>query len=117
MVTAQDWLTRTERQLTDAGIGTARLDALVLLDDELNKSRTQLLAHPELLLSPKNMHVLKGLVSRRAQHEPLAYIRERTEFYGRAFLVSQAVLEPRPESETMIECLLRQTNLPIKPYI
>jgi release factor glutamine methyltransferase len=49
-------------------------------------------------------------LARRAEHEPLAYVRGKTEFYGREFVVSEAVLEPRPESETMIELLLRYKN-------
>jgi len=44
-------------------------------------------------------------VERRAKHEPLAYIRGFTEFYGRKFRVNKRVLEPRPESETMIDLL------------
>ena len=100
------WLLQATSALHAAGIATARLDALVLLEDELNTNRTHLLAHPELELTPKNIKVLDAQIDRRVTHEPLAFVRGKTEFYGREFIISPAVLEPRPESETMIDLLL-----------
>lgn len=110
------WLHDATQELLSAGIETARLDCLVLLEDLLNKNRTHLLAHPEETLTNAQLDTLKHHIVRRATHEPLAYIRGHTEFYGRTFLVDINVLEPRPESETMIEMLLA-TALPAHPYI
>ena len=115
-MTTQKWLNQAVDTLTNAGIGTARLDALVLLEDVLNKDRAHLLAHPETILTTEQQKVLKGLIQSRAKHEPLAYIREKTEFYGREFKLNHDVLEPRPESETMID-LLKKLKLPAKPVI
>jgi release factor glutamine methyltransferase len=100
-----DWLVAAQRQLAQADIATARLDSLVLLEDQLQLDRAYLLAHPEAELSPENTAQLALLLERRTQHEPLAYIRGFTEFYGRKFVVNKHVLEPRPESETIIELL------------
>lgn len=97
--------------LGQTGISTARLDCLVLLEDVLQTSRAQLLAHPERKLTPGQQHLLQKLIKRRAAHEPLAYLRHKTEFYGREFYIDHHVLEPRPESETMID-LLKQLALP-----
>jgi release factor glutamine methyltransferase len=105
--TNHDWLAKATNNLKDAGIGTARLDCLVLLEDCLNTNRTHLLAHPEIVLTPSQLKLLNAQIIRRARHEPLAYIRGKTEFYGREFMVNQHVLEPRPESETMIDLLLQ----------
>lgn len=104
-MTISNWLTSATKQLTSAGIGTARLDSLVLLEDVLHTDRAQLLAHPDTELTTEQQKLLSEQIARRTQHEPLAYIRGKTEFYGREFIVSSAVLEPRPESETMIELL------------
>jgi release factor glutamine methyltransferase len=112
-----DWLSRTTQELRAAGIGTARLDALVLLEDELNTNRTRILAYPDTPLTPKSIQTLGKQLKRRIGHEPLAYIRGKSEFYGREFVVSPAVLEPRPESETMIELLVKYRGLPAKPRI
>jgi len=101
----EEWLRKTEQQLNAAGIGTSRLDALVLLEDAVGRDRAYLLAHPEMEIPESTINVLKKQLERRVRHEPLAYVRGKTEFYGREFKVSPAVLEPRPESETMIELL------------
>lgn len=113
------WLQESTQKLRTAGIATARLDCLVLLEDILNKNRTQLLAHPEDILSPAQIKELDKYIVRRSGHEPLAYIRGRSEFYGRTFLVDKHVLEPRPESETMIEMLkvIATSALPAQPHI
>ena len=105
-----DWLRQATKSIQDAGIGTARLDALVLLEDVLDKNRAHLLAHPNLELTDVQITALAGQIARRVRHEPLAYIRGRTEFYGRQFLINSHVLEPRPESETMIDLLKSLTK-------
>jgi release factor glutamine methyltransferase len=105
-----EWLEYAVATLASAEVPTARLDALVLLEDALGVDRAKLLAHPDMEIPADTQNVLKKQLARRAEHEPLAYVRGKTEFYGREFVVSEAVLEPRPESETMIELLLRYKN-------
>lgn len=106
-MTVKAWLKQAEQQLTDAGIATARLDALVLLGDILNKNSAQVLAEPNASLTPEQVVILQHQIQQRCTHQPLAYLRGKTEFYGREFLLSRGVLEPRPESETMIDMLVR----------
>ena len=104
-MTLNQWLSQAANGLKEAGIGTSRLDALVLLEDELDRDRTWILAHPETILQGPALQRLNKKLTRRAKHEPLAYIRGFSEFYGRKFKVNKRVLEPRPESETMITLL------------
>jgi release factor glutamine methyltransferase len=111
------WLAKSTQKLTQAGVGTARLDALVLLEDVTGRDRAWLLAHPEQEISADELAKLDKLLTRRATHEPLAYVRGRTEFYGRDFKITPAVLEPRPESETMIDLLKKLPDLPPKPMV
>lgn len=101
------YLTEAVRKLTVAGVGTARLDCLVLLEDCLNTNRVHLLAHPEIVLTPAQVAKLDAQIQQRAHHVPLAYLRGKTEFYGREFIINEDVLEPRPESETMIDLFLQ----------
>lgn len=111
----ETWLKQVAKILETAGIGTARLDSLVLLEDATSKDRSWLLAHSDTNLSQLlaqgpsfgkcSLDELNAKVERRTAHEPLAYIRGRTEFYGREFYVDHRVLEPRPESETIITML------------
>ncbi len=85
---------------------------LVLLEDLLNTNRAQLLAHPERKVTLEQQKVLNLQIERRKNHEPLAYIRGKTEFYGREFIINNHVLEPRPESETMISMLKKLYSAP-----
>lgn len=100
-------LKTSTKKLEQAGITTARLDCLVLLEDATGKDRAWLLAHPEATVQGSTLYSFTKLVERRAGHEPLAYLRGVSEFYGREFSVNAHTLEPRPETETMIELLIK----------
>ena len=100
-----DWLKSVTSLLASAGISSARLDALILLEDHLKQDRSQLLAHPEIVLISRSLEILNKLIERRSKHEPLAYIRGFSEFYGRKFQVTPDTLEPRSETETIITLL------------
>lgn len=102
-MTIDTWLNKASQKLADASIATARLDVLVLLEDALGQDRAYLLAHADRELSNEQISILDEQIKRRARHIPLAYIRGRTEFYGRDFIVNDHVLEPRPESEMIID--------------
>jgi len=99
------WIRVSTEQLTTAGISTARLDCLVLLEDLTGKDRSWLLSHPEHKLQGSIIEILSKKIAQRAQHIPLAYIRGHAEFYGRKFAVDNHTLVPRPETEAMIELL------------
>lgn len=101
----KDCLAQATSKLERAEIGTARLDALVLLEDVTGRDRALLLAEPDSEISTSQQVELKKLLDKRAKHTPLAYVRGFSEFYGRKFVITSAVLEPRPESETMIDLL------------
>ena len=105
-----NWLLKSTNQLKKSGIATARLDVLILLEDMCSKDRGWLLAHPEHQLTKEQLEILDKQVARRTRHEPLAYIRGRCEFYGHTFVVNKHTLEPRPETETMID-LIRKIDL------
>jgi len=103
--TVGNFVDKYTRQLKSAGISSAQLDVLVLLEDETGKDRGWLLAHPEYEIKSGKLANLKSKIQSRVKHEPIAYIRGVTEFYGRQFYVNKNVLEPRPESEIMITLL------------
>lgn len=114
------WLKTATQFLQSKGILTARLDAIILLEDVLQVNRATILAEPEAEIKDGAVSRLQNLLTRRAKHEPLAYIRGKAEFYGRTFKVSDTVLVPRPESEAMIEllkALTKQPNFPTQPKI
>jgi release factor glutamine methyltransferase len=102
-MTVGDFLTDTTKTLTQAGVKTARLDCLILLEDTLGMERASIIAHPEAVLNDKDAQMLSVAITKRAQHIPLAYIRGSVMFYGRKFIVSEHVLVPRPETEAIID--------------
>ncbi len=92
--------------LTQAGIDTAALDARVLLQHVLDVSPEWLVAHAHAPLSEEAQARFSAAISRRARHEPVAYITGYQDFWKDRFAVSPATLIPRPDSETLIEAAL-----------
>ena len=107
LMNINQWIKSATKQLELVSIASARLDCLILLEDELGKDRTWILANPDYELNANNINNLQNNINRRTNHEPIAYIRGKSEFYGREFLVSPATLQPRPETETMISLLTK----------
>lgn len=93
--------------LATAGCDSPRLDAEVLLAHVLGRERSWLYAHPEHLLSPRQLSLYQSLVSRRARREPVAYLTGHKEFFGLDFVVTPDVLIPRPETEHLVEWALQ----------
>ncbi len=94
--------------LQAAGINTPALDAQLLLAHVLGCTREHLLMAPPTL-TPAQQAQFEALLARRARREPLSHLRGIREFYGREFIVTKHVLDPRPDSETLIETTLRIT--------
>jgi release factor glutamine methyltransferase len=92
--------------LRAAGVPAADLDALLLLAEVTGLGKAAVLAHPERTLASDEASRYAALVARRAGREPLAYVLGRREFYGRDFVVTPAVLVPRPETELLVELAL-----------
>jgi release factor glutamine methyltransferase len=83
-----------------------QMDARVLLRHVLQCPAARLVAWPEHKLAGEDWTEYRGLVERRAAGEPVAYLTGTREFYGREFMVTPAVLIPRPETELLVELAL-----------
>jgi release factor glutamine methyltransferase len=94
----------------------ASRDAELLLLHALQISRATLLAYPDRELPSDQQTLYQDLVVRRLQHEPVQYIIGQQEFYGLNFNVTPAVLIPRPETEHLVEAVLKllPPNQPLK---
>jgi release factor glutamine methyltransferase len=82
------------------------LEARVLLAHAAGFRVATLLAYPERPLPELAWQRFCALVARRVAGEPVAYLTGEREFYGRSFLVTPAVLIPRPDTETLVEVAL-----------
>ncbi len=95
------------RRLAESGIETARLDARILVSFALGGPPTLVLTEPDRSLSGPESARLASLVDRRESREPLAHIIEAKEFWSLPFRVGPDTLIPRPDSETLIEAVLK----------
>lgn len=98
-------------RLQAAGIADARFEAELLLRHAGRRTRADLYAHLAETVDPHTHLEFEALLARRARREPLAYITGQREFYGLDFLVTPAVLIPRPESELLVETALDHLRL------
>lgn len=106
-LTARAAVGAARARLHARGIATPWLDAAVLLAHALGVSKERLFAvYPEPLREDARLR-FERLLARREAGEPVAYLRGYKEFYGRPFIVDHRVLIPRPETELLVEELLR----------
>ena len=114
----KDVLRAAVMRLEDHRVGSPRMNAEVLLMHTLGCDRAYLYAHPERQLSEDELSRYDEVLSERARGVPAQYITGHQEFYGLDFIVSPAVLIPRPETEHLVEAVLDLTNhLPVAPRI
>lgn len=101
--TIQEILNVTAEFLKDKGIESPRLCAEVLLAHQLKKSRVEIYLEFDQLLNSSEIAGYRSLIRRRLKREPVQYITGHQEFWSLDFLVSPAVLIPRPETEVLVE--------------
>ena len=82
------------------------LDAQLMLAHVIGENRAHVIVHPERMLTSEQVEQYEKLVARRADGEPIAYILGSRAFYDREFIVTPAVLIPRPETEHLLEMAL-----------
>jgi release factor glutamine methyltransferase len=93
-------------QLTAAGAGSPRMNAELLLMFTLGVDRAHFYAHPERELTADEQSRYAEVIALRASGVPTQYITGHQEFWGMDFIVTPAVLIPRPETEHVIETVL-----------
>lgn len=107
--TVQEALVAGSKKL--AHLESPRLEAKALMAHVLHTSSNELVILHNILLTKKMQNKYESLVERRAKGEPFAYIVGTKEFFGLPFYVNKAVLIPRPDTETIVELLLKTLQL------
>jgi release factor glutamine methyltransferase len=94
------------RRLSEAGIEDPRREARSLIGHALHAGVEITLGHPERELSPDELDRIAALVAARAQRRPMAQVTGRREFWSLEFEVTCDTLDPRADSECLIEAAL-----------
>ena len=95
------------RRLQSKNIYSHKLDSEILLSKVLNKTREELLISLKQTIEPQKIINFHRLIDRRSSKEPIAYILEKKEFWSKSFLVNKNTLVPRPETELMVEKIVK----------
>ncbi len=99
------------QQLEEAGMGTPALDAAMLLTAASSLERSAQMAYPEREVSDETVAIFKDLIEKRASHVPVSRLIGMREFWSLEFDINEAVLDPRPDSETLVRFTLDKLGL------
>ena len=103
-------LKRTETWLRKRGVASPRLEAELLLSHVLGMPRLQLYLVHDRPMTEEELSALRPLVSRRGEREPLSWILGHRAFHAIELQIRPGVLDPRPDTETLVEAVLEQIN-------
>ena len=93
-----------------AGIDSAELDARLLIEAATGLDHQAMILHAERELAQSELATIEEMMRRRLAREPVAKIIGQKEFYGRSFIVNRHVLDPRPDTETVVEQVLEYAS-------
>ena len=100
-------LNRGKNILITNEISNPCLDSEILLSKSINKEKKYIILNPKKTLSNKQLNTFNNLIDRRKKGEPIAYLINKKEFWKYEFYVNKNVLIPRPDSELIIEQVLK----------
>ena len=103
-------LNYANKLLKSKNILSHKLDSELLLAKALNKSREEILINLNSNLEERDFYIFEKLLIRRKKKEPIAYIFRQKDFWKYKFFVNKDVLIPRPETEIIVEEVLKLTS-------
>ena len=89
--------------LAEGGIETNSLDARIILKEIFNFDEKELILNSDLILSESKISKVQKIITRRLNLEPVSKIFGKRDFYNSTFSISDDVLDPRPETENIVE--------------
>ena len=88
-------------------IPNPQLDSEILLSSSIKRNKNHIILNPKEILNSEQLEKFKGLIERRKKGEPIAYLINKKEFWKDEFFVNKDVLIPRPDTELIIEQVLK----------
>lgn len=96
--------------LRNAGLETATQEARHIIEKRLQYDWSAIISKPDQEITPDNLLLIANDLAFRVQGKPLSKIYGEREFYGRMFQVNEDVLDPRQDTETIIDLALKRFN-------
>ena len=96
--------------LKNKSILSAQLDTEILMSKAINKNREYIILNHQEALNKENIKYFKKLVQERATKKPIAYILNKKFFWNNEFYVNKNTLIPRPDTEIIVEQILKVTK-------
>ena len=106
----QSAINKGERVLRDKSISTAKLDAEILMAKSIEKDRKYIVLNNNKNLEEENLRYFKDLINERSKKKPIAYLTNKKFFWNSEFFVTLDTLIPRPDTELIIEQILKITK-------
>jgi len=91
-------------------IKTAQLDSEILMSYVIKKDSKYIILNYDKILYPNNIRIYKKLISERAKGKPIAYLIGKKDFWKHKFYITKDVLIPRPDTELIVEQVLKMTK-------
>ena len=108
MTTVLEALKKNCKSLLNINIKTAKIDSEIILASVLKTNRINLSTQHDLILNKSQELLMSQLMERRKNKEPVAYILNKKDFWNETYFVDKRVLIPRPETEILIEMVLKK---------
>ena len=91
-------------------INSAKLDSEILLSKVIKKDRKYIILNLDKELKKKNFFMFNKLITKRSLGEPIAYLTGKKDFWKYEFCVSEETLIPRPDTEILIDYVIKNTK-------
>ena len=96
--------------LKNKSISSSQLDSEILMSKAINKDRKYILLNPNNILDNNELKIFLNLIEQRSLGKPVSYLTNKKFFWNSEFFISDAILIPRPDTEIIIENVLRLTK-------
>src|SRR6476620_4984076 len=97
---------QARRRLEAADVESAGIDAQLIVEHVTGATRLDLIARADQSVTPEQAERIELMLGRRIAHEPVHRILGEREFYGLRMTLSSQTLEPRPDTETLVDAVV-----------